>query len=199
LLRYHPHTRGNRTGRYRLSVMTVADEAMHLAVREVEEFDRVANAIAPEPRSPQHWVFECHAERRMVRALGLAFAAASELCAFDRRQAPVRPLFEQFDPALQALAARHAHARVNIGLKLYLLQTLVFHARLRFVPSTKKNSRRTCSAFKPDRAPDWQLARLLLQREQGGLETTICDSTLEAPDWHLMSIGRHLRIGVSSR
>jgi hypothetical protein len=32
--------------------MTVADQAVHLAVREVEEPNRVANAIAPEPRSP---------------------------------------------------------------------------------------------------------------------------------------------------
>jgi hypothetical protein len=94
---------------------------MHLAVREVEEPDRVANAIAPKPRSPQHWVFECHGERGMVRALGLALAAASELGAFDRRQAPVRLPFEQFDPALQPLAARHAHARVNVGFERYLL------------------------------------------------------------------------------
>jgi hypothetical protein len=52
LLRYHPQAGGNGTGQYRLSVMTVADQAMHLAVREVEEPNRVANAIAPEPRSP---------------------------------------------------------------------------------------------------------------------------------------------------
>jgi hypothetical protein len=80
----------------------------------------------------------------MVSALRLAFAAPSELSAFDRRQAPVRSPFEQFDPALQALAALHAQVRVNVGLKRYLLQTSVFHGRLRFVPPTGKHPRRTC-------------------------------------------------------
>ena len=71
----------------------------------------------------------------MVRALGLALAAASVLGALDRRQAPVRLPFEQFDPALQPLAARHADTRVNVRLERYSLQTLVFHGRLRFVTS----------------------------------------------------------------
>jgi hypothetical protein len=104
---------------------------------------------APESRSPQHRIVESHGDRGMVSALGFTLAAASELGALDRRQAPVRLPFEQFDPALQALAARHVHAGVNVGLKHYLLQTLIFHGRLCFVPPTEKNSRRTCPAFKP--------------------------------------------------
>jgi hypothetical protein len=71
----------------------------------------------------------------MVSALRFAFASASELGACDRRQAPLRLPFEQFDSALQALAARHAQVRVNVGLERYLLQTFVFHGRLRFVTS----------------------------------------------------------------
>ena len=64
--------------------MTVADQAMHLIVREVEELDRVANPVAPEPLNPQDRVFECHGERGMVSALGLAFGTGSELGAFNR-------------------------------------------------------------------------------------------------------------------
>jgi hypothetical protein len=38
-------------GRYRPPVVTVADQAVHLAVRDVEELNRVTDPIAPESLS----------------------------------------------------------------------------------------------------------------------------------------------------
>jgi hypothetical protein len=57
---HRSHARGNGVGRYRPAVMTVADQAMHLAVREVEELDRVPNPITPESLNPQNRILKRH-------------------------------------------------------------------------------------------------------------------------------------------
>jgi hypothetical protein len=87
---------------------------MHLAVREFEELDRIADSVAPEPLDPQDRILERHRERRIVSVLCLALAAAAVLGVLDHRQAPVRLPFEQLSLALQALAAQHSPARVNV-------------------------------------------------------------------------------------
>jgi hypothetical protein len=92
---HRSHARRNDAGRYGPSVMTGADQAMHLIVEEVEELERVANTIAAEPLNPKDRILKCHGNRRTVSALGRAFAAASELGALDRRQATVPLPLEQ--------------------------------------------------------------------------------------------------------
>jgi hypothetical protein len=94
---------------------------MHVALWELEEVDRIAHAIAAQPFSSQHRIFERHRYRRTICALGSAFATGAELGAFDRAQAALGLLREQLGPALQALAPGHAHSRVNVGLARNLL------------------------------------------------------------------------------
>jgi hypothetical protein len=55
----------------------------------------------------------------MVSVLCLAVAAASELAASDRREAPVWVPVQEFRPALQALARDMSMPPVNVGLKRY--------------------------------------------------------------------------------